>query len=604
MKKLNYLLVMPRFVESLKEGYNFPLGIAYISSVLKAEGFNVFNLNLNHLDGEIETIINQEISAHKIDVVLTGGLSYQFINLKNIIDAVKNNHPSLKIIMGGGIITGDPHVAMEALQDVDFGVVGEGEITIVELAKALENGTDFDDIDGIIFKKDSDYFLTKPRKEIMDLDAIPLPDYEGFELDKYLQLPPMSINNVLKNRSFYMAGSRSCPYQCTFCFHTVGKIYRQRSIENVLEEVRFLKEKYNVEHIRMSDELFARDKERIKVFSDALKELGITWSASFRVDDVDEKLIEIIKSGTCRSMDFGIESADNNILKSMKKKITIEQTEKALSMAYKSGIPMAGIFIFGDIEETMESAQKTLDWWKNHKEYNIGLNFISTYPGTFIYKYALENGIIKDPVQFLKDGCPQVNISKLSDEELRLLAKNVLELTLDEGLKIKNPKLVEYSTQGRMTIEGECPKCNHLNLWKNAKPFVGGNWVTCAKCSQRYVAHATDDMQRNLIQNIEQKLKENKKIGIWGITAHTIKMFDEEEIFKNENIIFMDNASVKKLLYLNSKQVFDPEILADGDIETVIFFYPNSYENIYSQVKERYPQVKNFINVLDCLTTL
>ena len=238
-KKLNYLAIMPRLVKNVGESYNFPLGIAYISSSLKQAEFNVYTLNLNHVKGEIHRIIQQFIIEKKIDIVLTGGLSFQYNSVKDIVDAAYNCSKKVKIIVGGGLITGGPKVAMTALEHVDVGIIGEGELTVVELAKALENEGDLHNINGLIFNENGEYILTEKRKEIMDLDTIPIPDYEGFNLDKYLDIPPMSILNVQTERAAFMIGSRSCPYQCTFCFHTVGKIYRQRPNKSVLKEIKY-----------------------------------------------------------------------------------------------------------------------------------------------------------------------------------------------------------------------------------------------------------------------------------------------------------------------------------------------------------------------------
>lgn len=93
-------------------------------------------------------------------------------------------------IVGGGLVTAEPDVAMRALKYADYGVIGEGEITVCELADALEHGASPDGVDGLIFKRDGQYVITAPREEIADIDSIPWPDYEGFELDKYLELPP------------------------------------------------------------------------------------------------------------------------------------------------------------------------------------------------------------------------------------------------------------------------------------------------------------------------------------------------------------------------------------------------------------------------------
>src|SRR5208282_5689583 len=119
-----------------------------------------------------------------------------------------------------------------------------------------------------------------------------------------------------------------------------------------------------------------------------------------------QETVELLKEGNCAILGLGIESADNRILKSMKKHITIEQIEKALIILYDAKIPFSGNFIFGDLNETVETARNTLDWWEAHPQYNLNLWPVVAYPGSYLYQYACENNIIKDKIKFLKDGCP------------------------------------------------------------------------------------------------------------------------------------------------------------------------------------------------------
>lgn len=240
MKKMNFLLVMPRIVNKVGDGYSFPLGLPYVSSSMKKAGFNVFTLNLNHHSGNVEDLIREKIEENNIDAVFTGGLSFQYYPLRQLAEAVKNIDKNLFLLVGGGIITGDPEAAMKALEYADVGVIGEGEITDVEVCKALENGTPLDKIEGLIIKKENgEYFKTPPRKEIEDINSIPWPDYDGFELEKSFESTP-GVSGLNSTRTIFMLGSRSCPYQCSFCFHTVGKRYRQRSLDNFFEELEYI----------------------------------------------------------------------------------------------------------------------------------------------------------------------------------------------------------------------------------------------------------------------------------------------------------------------------------------------------------------------------
>lgn len=150
MSKLNYLLVMPRFVSKVGEWYQFPLGLPYISASMKSAGFNVFTLNLNNEDGDIKYLLQNEIKKYDIDVVLTGGLIFEFHHIKKVL-AISKSIKNVTTIVGGGIITAAPVSSMTALEFCDFGVIGEGEITIRELCKVLEEKKDVSAIKGIIY---------------------------------------------------------------------------------------------------------------------------------------------------------------------------------------------------------------------------------------------------------------------------------------------------------------------------------------------------------------------------------------------------------------------------------------------------------------------
>ncbi len=149
-----FLLVIPRLVQSIGDGYSFPLGIPYVSASLKQAGYQVVTLNLNHREGTVEAILREFISAHGVDVVATGGLSFQYNTIREVIETAKRISPALKTVVGGGIITSDPETAMRALEHADFGVIGEGEHTIRAFAAALETDGVFEGVNGLIYAKD------------------------------------------------------------------------------------------------------------------------------------------------------------------------------------------------------------------------------------------------------------------------------------------------------------------------------------------------------------------------------------------------------------------------------------------------------------------
>jgi radical SAM superfamily enzyme YgiQ (UPF0313 family) len=601
-KKLNYLVVMPRLIQNPGDGYSFPLGIPYISSSMKSAGYNVKTLNLNHREGKIKDIIQTEIEKNNIDVVATGGLSFQYNTLREIVEASKKFKGNITTIVGGGIITSDSIPAMKALEYVDYGVIGEGEITIRELCDALENKKDFSKVNGLIYKGDKRYVQTGFREEIKDLDSLPWPDYEGFELDKFLEASP-SISGINRKNTVFMIASRSCPYKCTFCFHTVGQKYRQRSLDNFFKELDYLTSKYKVDYICLADELFSTNHERVKEFCERIEPYNINWWAQFRVDRIakNPELLPMLKKAGCDVMSFGLESADNRILKSMEKNTTIEQAEKALKHVYNSGIHLEGAFIFGDTEETWETASNTIKWWKDHSEYKITLNLITIYPGTPLYNHACLNGLIKDRVQFLKDGCPQVNVSKLNDEQISLLVREIVEapMTLTKKLSGVNAKIIDHTT-GRIAMSGNCSVCKEKNSWENVKVF-SSSFLSCKKCGQRYNVMLTDELRLNIDDNINKLLEEYGRIGIWGINYHLVDLFKKSEVLKKPEIYPIEISEIKRKINLYGKQVNSQEIISAKNIEAIVVSIPAYINEITGRIKTDYKQVKKIIDICELI---
>jgi len=600
-KKLNYLLVMPRLVQNIGDGYSFPLGITYISSSMKKAGYNVITLNLNHRNGDVYEILQKEIGEKKIDVVATGGLSFQYNMVRRVVEAAKRVNSEIITIVGGGIISGDPEPAMIALEYADFGVISEGEITINELCNSLENSRKFSEIDGIIYKSGNSYMITKPRKEMENIDSIPWPDYKGFEIEKYLGISPPGISGLNRKNTVFMVTSRSCPYNCTFCFHTSGKKYRQRSLDDFFEELDYLVSRYSIEFICMADELFANKIERVKEFCERMRKYNIKWFAQFRVDDITPEILALLKDSGCEIMGFGLESADNRILKSMRKGTTVKQIERALKLVYEAGISFDGAFIFGDIEETWETANNTLKWWRNHSEYKVGLNVITVYPGSYLYKYACENGIIKDKVQFLKDGCPQINVSKLTDKEYSILVREILEapMTLTKTLSQIEAKIIDYKA-GRMTIAGTCSVCEKRNQWENVKLFAA-SFLACEHCGQRYNVVLPDEVRLIIDNNIRKLLDRYGKLAVWGINYHTANLFKKSTVLKNANVYSIEISELKRKMDLYGKEINPPEIINSENIKVVIVPIPAYINEITGRIRANYKNVKKVIDICELI---
>lgn len=428
MRKLNVLYLIPRYKTYGMSGhYVMPMGILYVSAYVKRSGVcHVFTLNLNHVEGDEFEILHEFCYLHNIDVLGVGGLSGEYEDLARMVDYGRKIKPDIFIVVGGGIVTADPTTTLTAFENADCGVIGEGEETSVELIKALTEQKPLSEVNGLIYRNADGIYITGRRQEIMDLDSLPFPDYEGFNYDVYLEQNPDLSDEGKKYSQVSVIGGRSCKYNCTFCFHPSGTKYRQRSLDSIFAEIDYLVNHYIISYIALREELFATDNERVRDFCHRMKHYDIDWSIQLRIDSINQELVDILKDTRCRYVFVGVESADDSVLRSMRKGITRNQIEHALDMLHQAGLNSRSGVIFGDEVETYETAQNTLQWFRdNSSRYRLFVDMIISFPGSTLYRHACKRGIIPDPVQFLKDGCPIVNVSSMSDEEFKLLVSQV-----------------------------------------------------------------------------------------------------------------------------------------------------------------------------------
>lgn len=566
---MRYLLVMAKGL-SKSPGYSvFPSGIAYVSAAMKKSGLEVYTSNLEYFKGKTEDVLDEQILGLGIDVVCTTGLSRDYAKVKEIIDVCNSCEKDVITVVGGGIITGDYDAAMSAL-GANIGVIGEGEPCINHLGNLLERGYDKE--------ASTPYYIV--GEEIKDLDTIPFPDYDGFAFSKYL-------DDIGRERGYIIA-SRGCAFGCTFCARPGSRKYRQRSLDNVFKEVELLVEGYGLKHIIISDEMFAAKRDRVIEFCDRVTQYGITWALQLRVTDVDGPLLRTMKTAGCKCVSYGVESADDRILKSMNKKITLFDIEKALEATRGADIDIQGGFIFGDAEETEETAAKTLEWWEEHREYGLELNMINVFPGTKLYEIAVERGTIRDRVQYLKDGCPLINVSKLTNEQYNALASLVYETNIQAKYEPKKRWISWlYGAKGVTAVARvECNKCGN----RFAFPSDGMHVVRaiCPKCNQRHYFDPFGFLSIGL--NLEME-----SLALWGAGELCLKLLSTAvNSDAYPSIMVVDSSLSRQGFYLFGKPIQEPSMINWLSIKNVIVTVIARKEEILESLKA-YPSVERIL---------
>jgi radical SAM superfamily enzyme YgiQ (UPF0313 family) len=580
---MNYLLVMPKSLASIEHFNIFPIGLAYVSASLKSRGYNVSTANLDYLDGDTYSILKKLLTDNHIDVICTGGLSRDYHKLKEVIEMARSVNPQIVTVVGGGIISSDPRTAMRAL-DADIGVIGEGEITACELAHALDEGQSYSDVPGLIFKNGNNgLVVTASRNEIKDIDSIPLPDFDGFDYGKW----------VLSSGSGLVLTDRSCPFRCTFCFHPTGEKYRHRSFDSIFREIDFQIEKYQVGCFGLTSELFATTKRRVVEFCDRIKPYGISWSCCLRVCDVDAEMLQLMKAAGCVNVVFGLESADNTILKSMRKGICVEQISRALKLTYEANLMIEGGFIFGDINETGETVANTLNYWRqNNDMHYLNLSMISVLPGSFLYKHACDTGIIEDQEKFLRDGCPLVNVSKLTDDEYGGLKSKITELRLHPHVPAKSIRIESIEPTGECDVEFACRKCGSLSKLKVW--FWFGRETRCPSCG---LTNFIDPFQQALHRQdaFFSQLPADPVIALWGAGGIYYKIIQKYGMLTSQRFVLLDANVAQHGLTVCGKEIHSPDIISQKNIKTVVVTALSRVDGISATLHSEYPSVSHVL---------
>lgn len=577
---MNYLLVMPKGLSD-HSLVSFPLGLPYISAAMKQAGYNVHTLCLDYLEADIKTDFEKIISNNKIDAICTGGLSRDLHKIMEIFDTARSIKPDIITIAGGGIITADPEISMELIKP-DFGVIGEGEITLCELANSLNNNLSHKDVNGLVyFGEDNSLKYNSPREEIEDLDTIPFPDFDGFYYKRW--------SNKNDNLGFILS-ERSCPFNCTFCFHPTGIKYRQRSLENIFEEIDLQVKNYGVKHLAFVGELFALNDQRIIDFCERIKNYNITWACALRVSDANESLINLMKDSGCTIFATGFESADDSILKSMRKGTKVAQIENAINLTSNAGMYMAGAFIFGDINETPETVKNTIDfWWKCVGKVKIDLVLLIPFPGSYNYDYACEKGIIKDKKQYLLDGCQPLNISKLTDQEYFEMNSLIMELNLHSRMPTGSEKLISIDKHGNCNVEWTCRHCEKKHQTDVFFWFTKSTYCTECHTNNEIIAFKQfANNQDYFIKNLPED-----DIVLWGSGGIFYEFSQLYDCFTDSKFILVDGNKSLHGRMRCKKMINSLDIINNHNIKSVVILALSHKDNIVEIIKRDYPNVKN-----------
>lgn len=372
-------LIYPYFYKQAKDKSIFkfpPLGLGYLAACLENNNFNV-----EIVDGTFLTPKEVVERIQYLKPEITGFYIMVTMDTQAIRLAKEVKNYSKYIIAGGPYPSADPKYFIPYF---DFVAIGEGEYSLLELVKAVNNNTEPMEVSGLAHARNGQILFSKPRNRIKELDKIRFPARHFFKNNNY-------INYWKKNYGYSSSSiitSRGCPFKCGFCSKPIfGDEYKERSAQNIVNEIEEILS-YGYERVWIADDCFTLNKKRIISISKEIisRRLKFEWECLSRVDGIEPKILDFMKEAGCVRIFFGLESGNNHILKIMKKNITVSEEKRAVEITKKSNIKAGGFFILGYPGESNHTLIETVNFSSS-----LPLDYLSytvpyPLPGTDLYQ--------------------------------------------------------------------------------------------------------------------------------------------------------------------------------------------------------------------------
>lgn len=360
-----------------------PTGLCYLHACLQEAGYDSILANFSAWP---TFRIKQELLASKPDLIGISQWTHNRHASLELAGLCRTLLPKSMIVMGGGHATFCYEDILTEGSPVDIVVLGEGESTLLELAERGASETEWESIAGVAFRRNGAIITTTPRKSLDNLDSLPLPAHY---FDR-------SVGLDLELQPEFIVSTRGCPSSCYFCSSPDfwGRKVRFRSPDAIVEEIRYIKQKFGLIYFSLRDDTFTADRKRVLGFCSLLQEqkVNILWNCQSRVTAIDEELIIEMKRAGCECIQLGVESGSTRILQQLGKNISPSQIERACALIRETGINLS-IFLISDVpEETDDDIRQTIELVRTIHPDDGYVSPLAYFPGTRLYKNALAVG--------------------------------------------------------------------------------------------------------------------------------------------------------------------------------------------------------------------
>jgi len=292
-------------------------------------------------------------------------------------------------VVGGPYAILEPEKIFSEISCVDYVITGDSEFVFPKILEALEENKTPIDIKGVYYRKEKKIVFTGEADFYQELNSLPFPDYSLLSTtEKYFRFGTATI-----------IGCLGCPFRCNFCQPTLNRLFgnkvRFRSPKNVIEEISYLKKKYDIKEIYFVDDTFGLDKKWLKRLVSLLEKKDLTnikFLVNTRVNVLNEEFSKLLKRMNCYLVSVGVESGSQKILDNLNKDINVQQIIKAFNLCKKYGLTTHANLMIGNPGETKETLKQTKNLLQKIKPNFLYLSFLTPYPGTYLYEESLRNG--------------------------------------------------------------------------------------------------------------------------------------------------------------------------------------------------------------------
>jgi len=397
-----------------------PLGLMYLASYLRRrDDVNVRIIDMTPSGFSYDNL-REEIRNYRPDWLGIGALTFESRGLHQVAAITKEVLPGLPVVAGGPHPSAYTNQVMED-RNIDFAVIGEGELTAEVLNQALRTGGPLDAIDGLAWRQNGSIRVNPRQRHVEDLDAMPFPAWDLVDIPGYRRFDRMSRSGI--DDYMVLFTSRACPYHCLYCHKIFGKGFRARSPENVVAEIRVLYDTYGVREFEIVDDIFNCDLPRAKRIFDLILESGMrirfALPNGIRGDHADEEFFAKARRAGAVYMAFAVETASPRLQKVIRKNIRLDKIKHNIGLARKKGIFCQGLFMLGFPSETREELLKTVEFAVRSKLHAAHFFIVNPYEGTDLADLARKMGkpVFNDfSNNYLTSGF--TNLTSLTDKEV------------------------------------------------------------------------------------------------------------------------------------------------------------------------------------------